>query len=321
MTAETAALLPDVQAFLDALKAQPRPPMSDAIVAMIRQIPPGTMPSPDLPVGDLAVIRDLVMPGPGGDIPLRLYDARAERGPGPVVVFYHGGGFVVGSVETHGAMTASLARGLDLPVVFVDYRLAPEHAWPAAPDDAEAAARWIAANGAALGREVTGIVLCGDSAGGELTLVTALALREAPASVPVLLQFAIYPAADRGKSTASSASFSNGFGLDRADMDYFSAAYAADRTHWRGAPMLADLAGLPPLLLATAEFDPLRDEGRAFAGKAIAAGGDVLYREHKGTIHGFATYRGSIPSARTQFADLIADARGMLDRILGEEQG
>ena len=304
----------DVRGFLAALKAQPRPALDDAVVAMIRQIPPGTMPSPDLPAEELAVARDLVIPGPAGDIAVRLYDRRAERGPGPVVVFFHGGGFVLGGIDTHGALAASIARGLDLPVVFVDYRLAPEHPWPAAPDDAEAAARWIAGNGAALGREATGLVLCGDSAGGELTLVTALALRDAPAAVPVLLQFAIYPAADRGSSTPSAIAFVTGFGLDQPDIDYFDAAYRADRGHWRGAPMRAELAGLPPLLLVTAEFDPLRDEGRAFAGKAIAAGVDVLYRECKGTIHGFATYRAGIVSARDDVEALLADARAMLAR-------
>jgi len=306
------AVRPDVRAFLDALKAQPRPPMNDAVVAMIRQIPPGTMPSPDLAVGDIAVKRDFAMPGPGGDIGLRLYDARAERGPGPVVVFFHGGGFVVGGEDTHGGLAAAIARGLDLPVVSVDYRLAPEHPWPAAPDDAEAVARWIAENGAALGREATGLVICGDSAGGELTLITGLALRDAPAAVPVDLLFAIYPATQRGAGTASWEAFSEGLGLDRADTGYFEQAYRSDRSHWRGAPLLADLAGLAPLLLVTAEFDPLRDEGRAFAAKAIEAGVDVRFRECKGTIHGFATYRAGIPSARADVEALLADARAML---------
>ncbi|MBU6266355.1 MAG: alpha/beta hydrolase [Sphingomonadales bacterium] len=308
------AVRDDVRAYLDALKVQPRPPMSDAVVAMIRQIPPGTMPSPDMPVGEIAVARDLTMPGPGGELRLRLYDSRAERGPGPVVVFYHGGGFVLGGVETHGAMAATLARGLDLPVVFVDYRLAPENPWPAAPDDAEAAARWIAANGAALGREATALVLCGDSAGGELTLVTGLALRDAPAAVPLQLLFAIYPATDRGGGHASATMFGDGLGLDLPDRAYFEQAYASDRTHWRGAPLKGDLAGLPPVLLVTAEFDPLRDEGRVFAAKAINAGVDVLYREAKGMIHGFACYRGAIPSARGEFDALVGDARRMLER-------
>ena len=137
---------PDVRAFLDQFYAQNMPPMSDELIAMMRQLPPGSMPSQDLPVGDLGELRDLTMPGPAGDIALRLFDPRATRGPSPVVVFYHGGGFVVGSIDTHAALAAEIARALDLPVVSVEYRLAPENPWPAAPDDAEAAARWIADN-------------------------------------------------------------------------------------------------------------------------------------------------------------------------------
>src|SRR5262245_1006319 len=117
---------PDVRAFLDMMAANPRPAFNDEFVAMMRQLPPDAMVSPDLPVGELAVGRDLEMPGPGGPIALRLFDARAERAPGPLVVFYHGGGFVAGGLGSHGALAAEIARGLDLPVVYVEYRLAPE---------------------------------------------------------------------------------------------------------------------------------------------------------------------------------------------------
>lgn len=304
----------DVRAFLDTLAANPRPEFSDAVIAMIRQIPPGAMPSPDLPVGDIAVQRDVVMPGPGGDIALRLYDARESRAAGPVVVFCHGGGFVVGSIETHAGLAAELARGLDVPVISVEYRLAPEHKWPAAADDAEAAARWIAANGAAFGREFTSLVLCGDSAGATLSLVSALALRDRPAALPVALVFAIYPRTDAVDKYPSGEAFCEGFGLDTSDVAYFQAAYAGDEAHWRCSPLRADLTGLPPLLLITAEFDPLRDTGRAFAAKAIEAGVDVTYREYRGTIHGFATYRAGIPSTRADTVEMIGAAREILAR-------
>jgi acetyl esterase len=300
------------------MKTNPRPPMNDQTIAMMRQIAPDMIEQMlqmiELPLGELGEVRDVTMPGPGGEIALRLFDPRpaGERGPGPVVVFYHGGGFVVGSVGTHAPLAAEIARGLDLPVVSVEYRLAPEHKWPAAPDDAEAAARWIAENGAAFGRAFTGLVICGDSAGGVLTLVTTLALRDAPAALPVLAQVPIYPVADRSRAYHSSSAFRDCYGLGGDDMDYYDAAYGSDKTNWRASPLLAELVGLPPTLLVTAEFDPLRDEGRAFAAKAILAGVDVTYREYRGTIHGCFTFRKALPSAQADLAEVLALARQMI---------
>ncbi|MEO6093473.1 MAG: alpha/beta hydrolase [Novosphingobium sp.] len=307
---------PDVRAFLDGLAAVARPPFSDAMVAMMRQMKPEDFPPMDLPIGELGTIRDVTMPrpgtGPGGGIALRLFDPRESREPGPVVVFYHGGGFVLGGIDTHAALAASIARGLDLPVVSVEYRLAPEHRWPAQPDDAEAAARWIAENAAAFDRSFTGLVLCGDSAGGTLTIVTALALRDKPATLPLLMQWPIYPASDLFSEYPSGRQFSSGYALDLPDMTYFTAAYAADPGHWRGAPTLLDQAGLPPTFVVTAGLDPLRDQGRAYAAKLIAAGVNVTYREYPGTIHGFCCYRLGIPSAAVDVDTMIAIARAMI---------
>jgi acetyl esterase len=310
---------PDVQAYLDQLKANPRPPMSDELIAMMRNLPPEVLSQLailDLPVGELGEIRDLSMPGPGGDIALRLFDPRVAREPGPVMVFYHGGGFVAGSIETHAGMAAEIARTLDLPVVSVEYRLAPENPWPAGPDDAEAAARWIAENGAAFGREFTSLVLCGDSAGATLTIVTTLALREKPASLPVIMQWPIYPKADSTREYPSDIAFASGFALDATDIAYFGKAYASDPQHWRGSPLLADQAGLPPTFVVSAGLDPLRDNGRAYAAKCIEAGVDVTYREVAGTIHGFACYRKAIPSAQSDFAELLAIAKAMIDALI-----
>ena len=240
----------DVRAFLGMLANFPRPEFSDETVAQMRQMPPEMMAAQmamlELDVGELGEVREVTMPGPGGDIALRMFDPRKERGPGPVVVFYHGGGFVVGSIDSHAPLAAEIARGLDLPVISVEYRLAPEHKWPAAPDDSEAAARWIADNGAAFGREFTGLVLCGDSAGGTLTIVTALALRDEPASLPVLMQFPIYPRADASREYDSLIHFAEGFGLSKTDMEYFEQAYSADAWHWRHSGILADHREHPP---------------------------------------------------------------------------
>lgn len=308
----------DVRAFLDMLKQAPRPVFTAEVLRMIRDMPWDPAMSPDLPVGDIAELRDVTMPGPGGSIMLRMFDARTKRDPGPVVVFYHGGGFCVGSVDMHASLAAEIARGLDLPVVSVEYRLAPEHPWPAAPDDAEAAARWIAEHGAAFGREFTSLVLCGDSAGGNLAIVTALALRDKAAALPVALQIPMYPAIDLSGSHPSRALFADGYGLERENMAMFNQHYAADAAHWRASPVLADQAGLPATFVVTAGFDPLRDEGRAYAAKAIAAGVRTSYREFEGTIHGFATYRRFIASARDDLALLLREAKAMLDEATSQ---
>lgn len=311
---ETPYVKPDVQAYLDRLKANPRPQLNRQILAMIRQLPPERMmPTDDLPVGELATVKDVTMPGPGGPIRMRMYDPRAERKPGPVVVFFHGGAYVVGSIETHAGLTAEMARRLDLPVVSVEYRLAPENPWPAAVDDGEAAARWIAANGKAFGRQFTGLIVSGDSAGGNLTLVTTLALRDKPAALPVIMQLPIYPASDRTRVYPSREQFSQGFGLDISPDD--EDLYRADPKSVRGSPLLADLVGLPPTVLVTASLDPLRDEGRAFAAKLVEAGVPTTYFEAKGTIHGFATYRKAIPSAQTDTVEFLALASTMLEQV------
>lgn len=306
----------DARAYLDRLAATPRPPMNEQTIAMIRKVPADMiaqmLSASEAPIGALAVDRKLTMPGPGGNMDLRLFDSRAERGPGPVVVFYHGGGFVVGSIGTHAALAAEMSRQLDLPVVSVEYRLAPEHKWPAAPDDAEAAARWIAANGATLGRQINGLVLTGDSAGGTLTLLTALALRDRPAAAPLRLMIPLYPMADASKTYPSMETLSTDYGLNKGDMEFFERAFAADKQSPRYSALLADLHGLPPTVLATAALDPLRDSGRAFAGKLIDAGVPLSYYEAQGNIHGYATFRRGIPSSQGDLDTIMAMARTML---------
>jgi acetyl esterase len=307
---------PDARAYLDALVQHPRPPMNDALIAMIRKIPPETiaqmMSANEVPVGPIAVDKTLTMPGPGGPMELRLFDPRATRDAGPVVVFYHGGGFVTGSIATHAPLAAEIARQLDLPVVSVEYRLAPEHKWPAAPDDAEAAARWIAANGAQFARSFDGLILAGDSAGGTLTLTTGLALRDKPASVPVKLLLPIYPMADASRAYPSTRLFADGYGLPSKDTAYYGAAYAPDVNSLRHSALLAKLEGLPPTMLVTASLDVLRDGGRAFGAKLIEAGVPVSFYEAKGNVHGFATFRKAIPSAQDDLNRIMAMTRAML---------
>lgn len=309
---------PDVVKYLEGFYAKPQPPFTREMLEMIHKLPPSAlagMAQQDLPVGDMGKLLDVTMPGPAGPMALRLFDVRAERGPGPVVVFYHGGGYVLGSIDTHAGLAAEISRQLDLPVVSVEYRLAPENPWPAAPDDGEATARWVAQNGKAFGREFTGLILSGDSAGGNLTLVTATALRDKPAALPVVMQIPIYPAADFTIKYTSDTDFAEGYMLDAKSMDAFSGFYAADPKSLRASPLLADLKGLPPTVLITASLDPLRDQGRAYAAKLVQAGVPTSYYEGKGLIHGFATFRKVIPTAQGDTTAFLKMARTMLDTL------
>lgn len=304
---------PDVRAFLDFLNTAPGPQMHEVSAPEARAMLRGLRDLMDAPVGELAVVRDLAIPGlHGGDIGMRLYDAKESREPGPVLVFFHGGGFVLGDLDTHEPIAAEIARILDIPVVAVDYRLAPEHAWPAAPDDCEAAARWLAGSPAELGRGVTSLVLAGDSAGGTLTIVTALALRDDPAAVPVIAQWPIYPAADLAGQYPSFEDFAEGYFLSREGMAWFNDCYKPDYTHWRGSPMLLDQAGMPPTLVITAGLDPLRDQGRAYAAACATAGVPTTFREAVGNIHGFCNMRKAIPSSEGDIAGCLVILKTMI---------
>jgi acetyl esterase len=264
----------------------------------------------DAPVGELAVLRDIA----GGPCPMRLYDAQGERSAGPVLVFYHGGGMVLGDLDTHEPLCAELARLTGMPVVSVDYRLAPEHPFPAGVEDSIAAARWVAGSPEALGLEMTGLVLSGDSAGGNFTIVTALALRDEPAAVPVLAQIPLYPASHPTKLYPSMDAFGEGYLLSRASMDWFDQCYAPERTDWRYDPLAKPLAGLPPTLVVTASLDPIRDQGRAFAAACIAAGVETIYQECPGTIHGFLNLRKALPSAQKDLERIVASLLPLIDR-------
>lgn len=288
---------PDVRKFLDYLNALPGPRSHEIGAVEARVMMHASRHVADAPVGELAVNRDIAAPGPAGEIPLRVFDARAERDPGPAMVFFHGGGFVLGDLHTHEPFCAEMARLLDMPVIAVDYRLAPEHPWPAAPEDCVAGARWIAQSPEALGRTVTGLVLAGDSAGGNLTIVTSLALRDEPAAVPVLAQWPIYPAADPSKGYPSFTDFAEGYLLTREGMHWFDQCYRPDPTDWRYSPLVKGQAGMPPTLVLTASLDPIRDQGRAYAAACVTAGVPTIFREAEGNIHGFINLRRAIPSS------------------------
>ncbi len=304
---------PDVATFLGYLNALPGPKIWEVDAPQARAMSAAMRDVADLPIGELAVRRDLDMPGfDGGRIPLRLYDARATRAPGPVLVFLHGGGWVLGSLDSYDPACAAIARGLDLPVVSVDYRLAPEHPWPAAPDDCGAAARWIATAPDALGLAPTALVLAGDSAGGNLAIITALALRDEAAAVPVAAHWALYPATDFTRGYPSAREFADGHFLTHEGIAWFNDAYKPDPQSWRASPMVADLTGLSPALVTTASLDPIRDQGRAYAAALANAGVAVSFREAAGTVHGFLNLRRALPSADADLSIALAALKAML---------
>ena len=309
---------PDVQAYLDQVNSGPQMVFTKELLARIRSMPAANaLSSLDLPVGELGEVRDLKMPGPDSEIALRLFDVRETREPGPVVVFYHGGGFVVGSIDTHAGLAAEMSRALDLPVISVEYRLAPENPFPAAPEDAVAAARWIAENGEAFSREFTSLILSGDSAGGNLTLVASAALAMDPAKLPVVMQLPIYPATDATLRHPSRDVFGDGYGLSSTNIALYEQHYAPVKDDWRRSPVLSDLTIMPPTVLVTASLDPLRDEGRAFASKLIESGVPTSFYEAKGNVHGFATYRRAIPSSVEDVEAFLGQARSMLEEVVG----
>ncbi len=309
---------PDVSGFLAFLNAQPGPKTHEVSFAEARRMMVAMMQIAEAELGELAVIRDLDIPGPAGTIRARLFDSRESREAGPVMVFYHGGGFVIGDLDVYAPYCAEVARQLDMPVISIDYRLAPEHPFPAAAIDCEAATRWIATSPAELGLTVTGLVTSGDSAGGNLTIVTTMALRDNPAAVPVIAQHPIYPVVTDSSDWQSIRDFADGYLLTADAMAYFNAAYQADPDDYRGAPLKFSQAGMPPSLVTTASLDPLRDQGIAYVEALRAAGVRVEHRSAEGNIHGHITLRKAIPSSREDVAGNLAALKAMVAEVMAE---
>ena len=310
---DTPYIRPDMKAFLDALAAMGGPTIDQMTLEEARQSYVVLHGMADRPARELAVIKDLSCPGPAGDIPLRLYDARETREPGPVVTFYHGGGFVIGDLDTHHALCTEIAALVDLPLVAVDYRRAPEAPFPAAIDDCEAATRWIASSPEELGRPATGLVTIGDSAGGNATIVIGQLLGANPAEVRVVLQVPIFPLASPIEESASYAAFADGFVLTKIAMEFFDKAYGADRGDPRGFPILSDHSSAPPTVLVTASLDPIRDSGRDYGEALIRAGRDVVFIEMQGVTHSFVNLRQAVPSTQADLERVAAAMRFMLE--------
>ena len=310
-------LHPQAQALLDLIEQRSIPPTHTLSPAEARAFyrERRTLSQPAPP--DVAAVESHEASGPHGTIPLRLYRPLGSV-PGralPALVYFHGGGWVIGDLDTHDTLCRELTNGSGCAVVSVDYRLGPEQVFPAAVDDCIAAARWVREHAARLQLDATRLAVGGDSAGGNLAAVVALAAR-ASGDLPLAFQLLIYPATDQHRNAPSHAENGEGYLLTRDTMAYFTGHYIDDTAHyadWRASPLLhADLSGLPPALVLTAGYDPLRDEGRAYAERLTAAGNRATYVCFDRMIHGFITMGRVLDEANTAVALCAAELRRVL---------
>ena len=307
---------PQAKAILDQVAASPLPKMHQGTPETARQMYEMSAKLLDVQNVPIGKVEDQTMPGPAGDIRIRVYTpVAAPAGPLPGLVFFHGGGFVIGSLDTHDAVCRQLANGALARVVAVDYRLAPEHPFPAAVEDALAAARWVARNATALGIDPMRIAVGGDSAGGNLSAVISQMLKGEP-EVNIAFQLLIYPAVDMANAYQSRTDFASGYLLDVDTTTWFMQQYlpnGAEPADLRLSPALApSLAGLPPAHVVTAGFDPLRDEGRRYAELLSAAGVKASHTCYEGAIHGFVNMGGVIEVGRTALAESAAILKAAL---------
>lgn len=307
---------PNTQTILDLLAAtapaEPVAPTPETSREAYRGLA-GTLP----PGPDVAVV-DRTVPGPAGDIPVRVYTPEGD-GPFGALLFLHGGGWTIGDLDTHDHPARTLCAEAGIVVVSVDYRLAPEHPFPAALDDSWAALRWLAESGAEIGVDPTRLAVGGDSAGGNLAAVLALMARDQDG--PALrFQLLVYPAVDMSAGNEdryeSLTENAEGYVLTLATMRWFGDNYQPDvdaRDDWRISPLLAaDHSGLPPALVITAEYDPLRDEGAVYAGALHDAGVPVTHSIYEGTVHTMFQLAPFIPAG----AEAVAESAEALREAL-----
>lgn len=307
-------LHPEVRALLEMMDAQGMPPLESQDPAEARAARvEGMKMMGGAPIA-LDRVEDMTIPGPGGQIPVRVY-ARESGDRRPALVYFHGGGFVFGNLDTHDAVCRSLAKESGAVVISVDYRLAPEHKFPAAVEDSYAATLWVAANAEHLGIDSNRIAVGGDSAGGNLATVVAMRCRDA-GGPKLALQVLIYPVTDCSSfETESHRELADGYFLTRSAMEWFTGHYlpsAEEKRNPEASPLLArNLKGLPPAVVITAEFDPLRDEGEAYAKRLKDAGVPVTVSRYPGMIHGFVSMHGVLAGGRKAIQEAAEFTRSM----------
>lgn len=306
---------PQIQAYLDQMAALNMPELHTMTPEQIREGIAMQLAMENIEPEPVARVENRTIPGPAGEIPVRIYTPQGS-GPFPVLVFFHGGGWVICNLDTHDGLCRSLTNGADCVVVSVDYRLAPEYKFPAAPEDCYAATKWVAENAAQLNVDASHIAIAGDSAGGNLTAVVAQMARD-QGRPHLVFQLLIYPATDFNANTPSIEENGTGYFLTRDDMTWFTNHYLnseEDKLNPLASPMRAsDLSGLPPALIITGEYDPLRDEGELYGQRLQEAGVPVTISRYEGVIHGFV---GSIPSDKGKLAE--AEASAALRMAFGE---
>ena len=284
-------LHPQAQAFIEMIDALDRPPLSEVTIAQAREGLRGLLPPSDEAVG---VIADFELPGAEGQpVRARAYTPRDARpGPLPLTMFLHGGGWVTGDLDSHDATCRALANASGCKVVAIDYRLAPEHKFPAGLEDCHAALRWLAAHAPELGVDARRIAVCGDSAGGNLAAAVALLARDRGGPA-LAYQVLVYPVTHHSFDTASYRRYGQGYLLTLEGMQWNWNHYLPDAAAGRdplASPLLApDLRGLPPALVIVAECDPLCDESEAYAARLAAAGVAVDCKRYDGMLHAFFT--------------------------------
>ncbi|MGD0076639.1 MAG: alpha/beta hydrolase [Candidatus Binataceae bacterium] len=306
---------PQAQNLLDKIAALKGPKIHQLTPLQARQMALmmfGTAPEKIEPV---AKVENRSIPGPAGAIPIRVYTP-SGAGPFPVLVYIHGGGFVICDLDTHDAPCRALTNQARCVTVSVDYRLAPEHKFPAAVEDCYAATKWVSEHAAELNAESNRLAIGGDSAGGNLSAVTTQLARDA-GGPKIIFQLLVYPGTDFSRDSPSHKAFTNHFLLPE-DIQYFVDHYlpaGADISDPRISPIRASsFAGLPPALIITAEYDPLRDEGEAYGDKLRAAGVPVTITRYEGMIHGFFSMSDYLDKGKQAIAESAAALRVAFSR-------
>ena len=308
---------PQVAGLLQAMAAEGNPPIHQLPLAEARAAAEGLIALSGEPV-PVASVHDITIPvdansGERGDIGARVYTPEGD-GPHPAVVFFHGGGWVICSLDTHDNIARTICRDADAVVVSVDYRMAPEYRYPTAALDCFAATRWVADNAASLNVDSSRIAVSGDSAGGNLSAVVTQMARDSGG--PALAYAAlIYPAVDMTRKGGSLDENATGYFLETEGMEWFMNHYLTDaqRAETMASPMLHEnLSGLPDTFIATCEFDPLRDEGEAYGDALRANGGHVTSKRYDGLIHGAANMIGALAGGQQLVDDTAAHLRAAL---------